>query len=931
MEKFEPGIIYNMKKLNRVFAFLSILFLLTVFWIFLDDYIRPWKVVQIKGMNINKQKLQKKYEESLKNIDKEKLANLEKRLEESKNIINSREKQIEQIKSELSEVNRKIKAETIVRGTLNSLVSATAFKYEQEHLKNTKKAPKLLKLLKKYKVKFNTSREVIKKLEFSLKEKKRQLSELNKEYNEAKSQINKLTQSKTLLKKSIKSSSMGAIFAIRNAPFIDYLDPTIKIKQVVLNNITDDRYFRHVPKVDRCMTCHVFIDKPGYENQANPYKTHPKLNLMVGKDSPHPMKSYGCTSCHGGEGHRVLDFNAAAHTPRDKKQKEEWVKKYNWHEPHKIPQPMYKVGHTEAGCIKCHGSVEFIPEANIVNKGRMVIEKYGCYGCHKIKGWEHKRKSAPSLERVTSKVDKEFFKNWVWNPKSFNPKSKMPVYFSQDNNSRSDLMKRNIVEVNAMAEYIWDKSKSYSPFSKYKPGNADRGKKLISEIGCMGCHGVEGLEEQSDKVNAYAGTYLTAIGSKIKDKNWLVSWLKKPSHYQKDTIMPSFRLTDKEANDIATYLISLKNKPFEELKFPNIDNKIRDELLLEYLSSFDTKEVAMRKLEGMSNHQRNIDLGRRSINKYGCYSCHTISGFENTPPIGAELTNIGSKPLTQFGFGHQHDIGHSRHDWIKAHVLNPRRWDGGIEKDFKDLLKMPRSYMSDQEAEAVTVALIGQVSDYIPLSGIKRLNHREKIVEKGMKILNKYNCIGCHSVDGFRGDILAMYEDDMNEGPPRLVGQGHRVNTDWFYKFLGNVTTIRPWLKVRMPSFNLSNKETNDIITSFQFKSDQVTFEEAHKIVWNPGEKLAARKLFKSLACDSCHTTGFNRDTPSAPSLYLSNKRLRASWIKKWLRNPQAIIETTPMPNFWPDNEPIDATILGGDSNKQIDALTKYVLELGKK
>ena len=51
---------YDTNKLNKVFAFLSVLFLVTVFWVFLDDYMRPWKAVQIEGMKIKREKLQKK-------------------------------------------------------------------------------------------------------------------------------------------------------------------------------------------------------------------------------------------------------------------------------------------------------------------------------------------------------------------------------------------------------------------------------------------------------------------------------------------------------------------------------------------------------------------------------------------------------------------------------------------------------------------------------------------------------------------------------------------------------------------------------------------------------------------------------------------------------------------------------------------------------
>ena len=76
------------------------------------------------------------------------------------------------------------------------------------------------------------------------------------------------------------------VWLLRNAPIIDWLDPTIKIQQVHLPNLKDDLYFQKVPKVDRCHTCHTFIDKPGYEDQPQPFTTHPRLHLFAGSDSP---------------------------------------------------------------------------------------------------------------------------------------------------------------------------------------------------------------------------------------------------------------------------------------------------------------------------------------------------------------------------------------------------------------------------------------------------------------------------------------------------------------------------------------------------------------------------------------------------------------------------------------------------------------------
>ena len=93
--------------------------------------------------------------------------------------------------------------------------------------------------------------------------------------------------------------------------------------------------------------------------------------------------------------------------------------------------------------------------------------------------------------------------------------------------------------------------------------------------------------------------------------------------------MPSFRLTDQEANDITAYLMSLKNKKVEGLKFAPLDKKIRDDILADYLAAFDTIESAREKVSKMSDEEKTMELGRRSIAKYGCFSCHNIEGFDS--------------------------------------------------------------------------------------------------------------------------------------------------------------------------------------------------------------------------------------------------------------------------------------------------------------
>lgn len=932
--KLEPGMAFNIKKLNKLFAVLSILFFITVIWVFLDDYIKPWKVVQVKSLEIKRQVLDKQAADENKNIDQDKLKELKAEEAKSTQNVESKKVEIEKAQERLVEIDKLIYSQNMINGETGSLAAEWQYKYEQNNGVSGKEifTANAQKQMNKFKALFDSGKDRLKQLQGEENAVQNSIKAIEKERDEVAKKIKDLVGTKDRLIAAASKTEVDPLWLLRNAPFINYLDPTVKIQQIVLNNITDDRYFQKTAKVDRCTTCHVFIDQKGFEEQANPYKTHPKLDtLAVGGNSAHPQKVFGCTTCHGGEGHRVLDFQSVAHTPQNEQQKKEWQQKYNWHAPHGIPSTMLPLQHTEASCIKCHQGEDRLVFGEKHNKGRELIENYGCYNCHKIQGWEHYRKSGPSLLKIAGKLTPEFTKNWIWSPHTFNPHSRMPAFFNQANNSTEEFAKLNIVEVNAMSEYLYANSKSYEPTIKYVSGNADRGKELIQTIGCIGCHQVNGIDEPYSNVKSLKGPYLVNLGSKL-DKDWLVTWLLKPSHYQEDTIMPSFRLSSQEANDIATFLLASRNKTFEQLQFSKIDLDKVDQLLAEYFSAFDPISVAEKQVAQLSEKEKVLELGKRSISKYGCYSCHNISGFDGLPPIGPELSAVGSKFVDKFGWGHQHELDHTRQSWLTQHLKLPSIWDVGVPKKFKDLNKMPNFYLSDAEATVMTTYLLGLVDEFVPLTGKSNLPANKAVALEGKKVANKYNCQGCHVIDGVGGTISAAFADDQNAGPPWLVVEGHRVYSEWLYNFLQNVYPIRPYVKVRMPSFNFSNEELNKLVSYFQLDANQLTFaKHSDKVDWEPGEREAAQKMFQELACTSCHTVGFNKDAPQGPDLRQVKLRLRESWIQKWLLNPQAILPYSPMPNFWDGGKTTAVPgVLGDDPQRQMKAMTKYLLEMGQ-
>ncbi len=932
--KREPGMAYNTSTLNKVFAVLSVVFLLTVVWVVLDDYIRPWKAVQVKAMEIERKVTEAKIKEIEGSLDPAKMKEAEAKIAAAEKALEGHKKEIEKQQAIIADVQRRIYVQNMYNGVQGSQAAAWQFKYEHALMENhPEDAKEYKKTFDEYKKNEIAGKDALKGLQTEETAANEAIRKIEADKTAAEKELKSLLADRDRAQQALAATEKNHVWFMRNSPFIDFLDPTIKIRQYVITRATNDMYFQQIPKIDRCTTCHVFIDRPGYENQENPYKTHPKVDtLAVGANSAHPVKEFGCTSCHGGVGDRVNDFNAPAHIPRNPAQAKIWKDKYHWHEPHKVPQPMLPLQYTEGMCLKCHTGVERLPMADQLNKGRDLMETYGCYGCHKIEGWQHLPKPGPSLKKITAKTSKEWIKNWIWNPKAFNPKSKMPSFFMQSNNSHPEFKRKNMAEVNAMAEYIAATAKDYQPLQRYAGGNSERGKELIETIGCVGCHMVEGIDDKWNAVGERKGTYLTGLGDKV-DPDWLVSWLKRPSHYQEDTVMPSFRLTDGEANDIAAYLLGLKNPAFAENKFPSLDANLRDEILVQdYFSAFDTIDAAKARLAKMTPQERTMELGKRSINKYGCYSCHNINGFEgDLPQIGPELTKEGSKPVEQFGFGQQKHVPKTRHGWLTQHLKDPRIWDVGVPKPFKDLNRMPNFYLEDWEIDAINTDLLGQVADKVPLSGQHNPGPNGKIAELGRKVANKYNCYGCHKIDGMGGSLATAFEqDDPNMGPPWLVKEGHRVQSDWLNYFLRNVHVIRPYVKVRMPTFNLSNEELNALVTYFQMDAAQPTFENLQPVVWEPGEREAAQRIWNELACTTCHTIGFNNEPAQAPALKNAKRRLRGSWIEKWLTDPTAIMPYTTMPNFWDGgNAAAVEGVLDNDPKRQIRAMRKWVQEMG--
>ena len=217
----------------------------------------------------------------------------------------------------------------------------------------------------------------------------------------------------------------------------------------------------------------------------------------------------------------------------------------------------------------------------------------------------------------------------------------------------------------------------------------------------------------------------------------------------------------------------------------------------------------------------------------------------------------------------------------------------------------------------------------IPLEMQKVLDSREKQTEAGRLLVEKMNCQGCHTVDGVEGRVRAIIEDAGN-APPILDGEGKKVREKWLYHFLKEPTPIRPWLKYRMPTFALSDQDTNTLVTYFNHLSDVHERYVADEMPATTPEHLKqGGPLFTQLQCIKCHQVNADAALSAsflAPDLKMSKDRLRPDWILDWLKDPQAVQEGTMMPGFFPDGQSPLPDILNGDATEQIRAIRDYLM-----
>ena len=928
-EKKAVGHAYNIDFLNVVFAASNIFLFLSVVWMVWDDFDREWKHTQRQFNQLELEVTKAQLDQTQRKIDKNKLQQLEQQLAAARQSMEASSQGIDEIQTELNEVEARLYR-------VNQQAQFAKAKYDVDRyafeVARANKAPNIEERQKEIEAQAQRLKELNLDVEKVTAERTALRAGLGKYTGQAAAllkQIDQLTFDQTRLQKQLQAIQPSLVKDyFRNAPLLDFMAPTLTVRQVVTPNVVDDVNFARVPKMDRCTTCHLSIDRQGYEKYPQPFRTHPNLSTYVASDSPHPLDRTGCTACHEGLGGST-SFRDASHYPRNEQQREEWEEKYHWEEPHMWDYPMLPSQMTEASCEKCHRSEVFIPNSPKLTMAYATFERAGCYACHKTKGFENLRKPGPILTKIGSKLTQDWVKSWVRDPSAVKPVTWMPRIWYNSNSSSSQDAVRNEVEISAAVAYLFANSEAYTfPVASPPRGNAAQGEQIVRSIGCLGCHVIDEKDRTEAGPRRTFGQPLQNIGSKTT-YTWLYNWVGDPKHYNPDTYMPNLRLTEGQIADVATYLTTLTGSAGTPAKATPTPQQV-DAVLLDYLRSVMPLAEAQGRVAKMDADTKQLELGQRVIGRYGCYSCHQIKGFETTQPIGTDLSEEGTKLVTRLDFAFA-PIPHSKLAWFHQKLNDPRSFDSGRVLEPLEKLRMPDFRLSEVENERLVTAIMSFQREIQPASALPPRTAKRDNTIAGRALVRRQNCVGCHEIEGDGGDFRKLVADP-SLGPPTLTPEGAKVQPDWVYAFLQAPITIRPWLDVRMPTFGLDDGRWNTVIRYFEASGDSIGPFRTYDSKELTSMAAPGHDLFTVLKCQSCHVLGaIPADQPKtnlAPDLRMAHERLQPEWILRWLQNPARIQPGTRMPAFWPDYPKSSFPQIGGSAELQIRSIRDYLMTL---
>jgi len=92
-------------------------------------------------------------------------------------------------------------------------------------------------------------------------------------------------------------------------------------------------------------------------------------------------------------------------------------------------------------------------------------------------------------------------------------------------------------------------------------GDADRGKLLLQQYGCVACHRIPGVRDATGVIGPpldRLGRRVYIAGTLVNSPSELANWIREPQRLKPGTGMPNTHVSEPDARDIVAYLYRLR-------------------------------------------------------------------------------------------------------------------------------------------------------------------------------------------------------------------------------------------------------------------------------------------------------------------------------------------------------------------------------------
>jgi mono/diheme cytochrome c family protein/predicted nucleic acid-binding Zn-ribbon protein len=850
-----------------IFAILGVVLLALSVWVIWDDEfgLRPWKNYQEDYKALKREQLEKDYQQALRDFqtsgDAKKLADLQQKLKQAQE--NFKKKELHdrylQVSAKLDDLKAKIAAN---QKNLQN-VRGQFLEVDYYFTKNQKPADK---------AKRDDLQKQIDSIEAQAKVLQAQLSPLQDEQLKLMGDIPAIEAEIEALQKPLAdkkeriSNNETAPVEIKQA-MINDADKAdrceschagiedmkqVSSKQPYSKHPLSFVYLgNHDPAKFGCTFCHrgqgratttiakahgnvEYWDEPllkGGMTQTSCLNCHGDIKDLRGAEhinqSTELIRKYGCYSCHKIPGYETIGDVGPELTKVGTKVNYSWA--VNWLlDPKKyssmarMPKFFFTQDQAEAVAdylFSMSGTTRHdvdyaagTPDQKLVDQGKILWSQARCNLCHVTggRGGNHIKMYAPELSKVGSKVNKTWLFNWIKNPNQYYAGARMPQFTFSDQ------------EINALVEYIIstytddEAEMNYTTPKTISAASIKKGKDLIQQYGCYGCHKIEGMEQvqvapslraqgvtflKSDEMKEKIGTELTSIGSKPVElldfgkmkksmPNDRLSYIKQklrdPRGYRLGLRMPNFRLSEKEIDELASVLYGFT------------DNSIPTRFLVPSKSEID-------KMAGVQPYQFTGDFAK-VIGTVKCINCHTIKGIGQD--YAPNLTYAGSK---------------LQEKWIRGFLANPdvirpllqQMPNLGLQlATVKSKITMPKFNLNKQTVQDTDKSDVDVVVNYfqqellspdVPknIPTISDMSMEQQIAA-GKALYDQKGCMVCHQIGASGGAV-----------GPNLSNVGNRLNPGYIFVDLENPRKFKP--DIVEPTYGFTERErillTNYLMT----------------------------------------------------------------------------------------------------------------------